>query len=48
MNYIVSDTDLTAVASAIRAKGGTSASLSFPAGFCEAISQIQGGGWKRS
>lgn len=44
MNYIVSDTDLTAVASAIRTKGGTSASLSFPTGFCDAISQISGGG----
>lgn len=44
MNYIVSDTDMTAVANAIRAKGGTSDPLSFPTGFCDAISQISGGG----
>lgn len=44
MNYIVSDTDMTAVANAIRAKGGTSDPLSFPTGFCNAISQISGGG----
>lgn len=44
MNYIVSDTDMTAVANAIRTKGGTSDPLSFPTGFCDAISQISGGG----
>jgi hypothetical protein len=38
------NTDLTAVANAIRAKGGTSASLSFPTGFIDAIDAIQTGG----
>lgn len=43
-NYIVSDTDLTSVANAIRTKGGTSASLAFPAGFVQAIGDIPSGG----
>ena len=43
-NYKVSDTDLTSVASAIRTKGGTSASLSFPDGFVSAIQNIPTGG----
>jgi len=43
-NYKVSDTDLTSVASAIRTKGGTSASLSFPDGFISAIGDIPTGG----
>ena len=43
-NYIVSDTNLTAVANAIRQKGGTSASLEFPDDFVEAIGEIQTGG----
>lgn len=38
------DTDLTAVANAIRTKGGTSASLAFPAGFVDAIDAIETGG----
>lgn len=38
------DTDLTAVADAIRTKGGTSASLSFPSGFVDAIEAIETGG----
>lgn len=38
------DTDLTSVANAIRTKGGTSASLAFPAGFVSAIEAISGGG----
>lgn len=38
------DTDLTSVANAIRTKGGTSASLSFPADFISAINAISGGG----
>lgn len=42
-NYIATDTDLTAVADAIRTKGGTSAQLSFPAGFVSAIGDISGG-----
>ena len=43
-NYSVSGGDLTSVASAIRTKGGTSAALSFPAGFVTAISNIPTGG----
>lgn len=45
-NYIATAVDFTTVADAIRAKGGTSASLSWPAGFAAAISAIQtsGGG----
>lgn len=35
------DADLTSVANAIRTKGGTSASLAFPAGFADAIDDIQ-------
>lgn len=38
------DADLTSVANAIRTKGGTSASLAFPAGFVQAIGDISGGG----
>lgn len=38
------DTDLTAVADAIRTKGGTSAALAFPTGFVNAINDISGGG----
>ena len=38
------DTDLTSIANAIRTKGGTSASLAFPAGFVSAIEAISGGG----
>ena len=38
------DADLTSVADAIRTKGGTSASLAFPAGFVSAIGDISAGG----
>ena len=38
------DTDLTSIANAIRTKGGTSASLAFPADFVSAIQAISGGG----
>lgn len=38
------DSDLTSVANAIRTKGGTSASLSFPSGFVTAIGNISTGG----
>lgn len=38
------DSDLTSVANAIRTKGGTSASLAFPAGFVQAIGNIPTGG----
>ena len=41
MAYRVSGTDLTAVANAIRTKGGTSAALSFPNGFVTAIGNIE-------
>lgn len=37
------DADLTAVADAIRAKGGTSEALAFPGGFVEAVEAIQAG-----
>ena len=38
------DADLTTVANAIRAKGGTSAALAFPNGFASAVNAIPGGG----
>lgn len=38
------DSGLTSVANAIRTKGGTSASLSFPAGFVSAVEAIPTGG----
>ena len=43
-NYLVTDTDLTSVANAIRTKGGTSAQLAFPSGFVSAIGNIPSGG----
>ena len=43
-DYLVHDTSLTAVADAIREKGGTTAPLSFPAGMAEAVRNIQSGG----
>ena len=43
-NYIATDTDLTAVADAIRQKGGTSADLEWPTDYITAIGNIQGGG----
>lgn len=43
-NYLTTDTDLEAVADAIRNKGGTSAPLSFPQGFVDAIGDIETGG----
>lgn len=43
-SYVVYGADLTAVADAIRAKVGTDAALTFPAGFVDAISAIIGGG----
>lgn len=39
-NYIVSDTDLTSVADAIRTKAETNSSLVFPSGFVTAINSI--------
>lgn len=43
-NYVVSDTSLGSVADAIRTKGGTSAPLTYPQGFIDAIDAISGGG----
>ena len=42
--YLTNTTDLTKVASAIRAKGGTSAQLIYPDGFVSAINAIETGG----
>lgn len=39
-NYLATDTDLTAVANAIRTKGGTSGQLTFPDGFISAVDAI--------
>jgi hypothetical protein len=41
--YLTNTADLTAVADAIRAKGGTAAQLVYPAGFVSAIQAIQAG-----
>lgn len=38
------DSNLTSVANAIRAKGGTSAQLAFPQGFVDAVEAIETGG----
>ncbi len=43
-DYLVTDTELTSVANAIRTKGGTSANLSFPTEFISAINAIPTGG----
>ena len=43
-DYIVTDTELTSIADAIRTKGGTQADLVFPTGFVTAIGNISGGG----
>lgn len=43
-DYLTTDTELTSIANAIRTKGGTSASLSFPTGFVDAIAAIPTGG----
>ena len=43
-DYLVTDNDLTFVADAIRAKGGTTEKLAFPTGFKSAIDNIQSGG----
>lgn len=43
-DYLVTDTELTSIANAIRTRGGTSASLTFPAGFVSAIGDIPSGG----
>ena len=41
--YLVNSADMTAVADAIRAKGGTSDALAFPDGFVSAVQGIQAG-----
>ena len=43
-DYLVTDTELTSIADAIRTKGGTSAALTFPAGFVSAVNDIPAGG----
>ena len=42
-DYLVTDTELTSIADAIRTKGGTSASLTFPSAFVSAINNIPTG-----
>ena len=44
MEYLTTDTELTSVADAIRERGGTSAALTYPAGFVSAIQAIPAGG----
>ena len=43
-NYVVTDSQMISLADAIREKGGTSASLTFPNGMISAISDISTGG----
>lgn len=43
-DYLVTDSELTSVANAIRTKGGTSSSLEFPTEFVTAIQDIPTGG----
>ena len=43
-NYLVTDTELTSVANAIRTKGGTESLLEFPSEFVSAIAAIPTGG----
>lgn len=43
-DYLTTDTELTSIANAIRTKGGTSAQLTYPAGFVSAIEAIPTGG----
>ena len=42
--YLTNDIELTSVADAIRAKGGTSGTLVYPNGFVSAINAITTGG----
>ena len=42
-DYLTTDTELTSIANAIRTKGGTSASLTYPDGFVSAVSAIPTG-----
>ena len=43
-NYLTNSEELTSIANAIRAKTGSSESLTYPAGFVSAIGNISGGG----
>lgn len=43
MEHLVQDTSLTAIADAIREKGGTTDLLNFPVGMVEAVRNIQSG-----
>jgi hypothetical protein len=43
-DYLVTDTELTSIANAIRTKGGTAAALEFPTDFVSAIGAIPSGG----
>lgn len=43
-DYLTTDTELTSIANAIRTKGGTAASLTYPTGFVSAINAIPTGG----
>jgi len=43
-DYLTNDTELTAVADAIRTRGGTSAALEWPDGYVDAVGAISGGG----
>ena len=43
-DYLVTDTELTDVADAIRTKGGTSAALEWPTDYVDAIDAIETGG----
>ena len=43
-NYLVSDTELTSIANAIRTQNGSNSSLIFPNGFVSAINQLGSGG----
>lgn len=42
-DYLTTDTELTSVADAIRAKGGTGAALEWPQGYVDAVGAISGG-----
>ena len=44
-NYLVTNTELTSIADAIRLKGSTSDQLTFPNGFVTAIEQMRAGGY---
>ena len=43
-DYLTTDTELASIAGAIRTKGGTSAQLTYPAGFVSAINALPSGG----